>query len=276
MNRDPLPARGSAPAATDQSQWARRDGGGSEPDRPGAMLDTPSAGGGGNGGGTGPGSPPPGVAPVSGPPTWLEGVYTPTADEGAPGRGDGNGSPPGAGAGPGSGAGPRRYNRGTLQWGVGGTTGGAPLSLRGLSLQASVDVLPAMEVTTPVAPKVRRFVPFVGNKDQGAQHAWQRDVGQKDGAPQAAPSPESPLMSGEETTDPVPCGSAVVRSPSDAAWDSKGATVYYRRAVINLCDSEGDLQPREMKMPIAINSPAGDGMGALGAVVRYKIQPGRG
>ena len=42
-------------------------------------------------------------------------------------------------------------------------------------------------------------------------------------------------MSGEETTDPVPCGSAVVRTPSDAAWDWKGATVYYRRAIINFC-----------------------------------------
>ena len=63
-------------------------------------------------------------------------------------------------------------------------------------------------------------------------------------------------MSGEETTDPVLCGSAVVRTPSDAAWDSKGATVYYKRAVINFCDSEGHLKPCDVKMPIAINSPA--------------------
>ena len=107
----------------------------------------------------------------------------------------------------------------------------APLSLRALSLQASVDVLPAMEVTTPVAPRVRRFVPFVGNKDQGEKDAGQKDVGQKDGAPQAAPSREFPPMSGEETMDPVRCGSAVVRTPSDAAWDSKGATMYYWRAI---------------------------------------------
>ena len=94
-----------------------------------------------------------------------------------------------------------------------------------------------MDVTTPVAPRVRRFVPFVGNKDQGEKDAGYKDVGQKDGAPQPAPSQEFPLMLGEETTDPVPCGSAVVRTPSDVAWDSKGATVYYRRAVINFSDT---------------------------------------
>ena len=61
---------------------------------------------------------------MSGPPTWLEGVYTPTAHEGAPGRGDGTGSPPGAGACPGSGTGPhaivggRRYSRGRSRRGT--------------------------------------------------------------------------------------------------------------------------------------------------------------
>ena len=107
-----------------------------------------------------------------------------------------------------------------------------------------------MDVTIPVAPRVRRFVPFVGNKHEGDNDAGQKDVGQKDAAPQAAPSREFPLMSGEETTDLVPCGSTVVRTPSDAAWDSKGATVYYRRAVINFCDGEGHLKPRDVKMPI--------------------------
>ena len=130
-----------------------------------------------------------------------------------------------------------------------------------------------MDVTTPVALKVRRFVPFVGSKDQGDKDTGQKDVGQKDGAPQAAPSREFPLMSGEETTDPVPCGSGVVRTPSDAAWDSKGATVYYRRAVIKLCDSEGHLKPRDVKMPIAVNSLAWDGTGTLGAVVRCTTEP---
>ena len=114
-------------------------------------------------------------------------------------------------------------------------------------------VLPAMNVITPVAPRVRRFVPFVGSKDEGDKEVGQKDVVQKDGAPQAAPSREFPLMSGEETTDPVPCGSAVVRTPLDAAWDSKGATVYYRRAVINFCDSDGHLKPRDVKMPISVN-----------------------
>ena len=61
---------------------------------------------------------------MSGPPTWLEGVYTPTAHEGAPGRGDGTGSPPGAGACPGSGTGPHaivggwRYSRGRSRRGT--------------------------------------------------------------------------------------------------------------------------------------------------------------
>ena len=59
----------------------------------------------------------------------------------------------------------------------------APVSLRALSLQASLNVLPAMDVTIPVAPKVRRFLPFVGNKDEGNKDAGQKDAGQKDGAP---------------------------------------------------------------------------------------------
>ena len=64
-------------------------------------------------------------------------------------------------------------------------------------------------------------------------------------------------MSGEETTDPLPCGSAVARTPSDAAWDSKGATVYYRTGVIHsFCDREGHLKLRDVKMRIAVNSRA--------------------
>ena len=65
-------------------------------------------------------------------------------------------------------------------------------------------------------------------------------------------------MSGEETTDPVPCGSALVRTPSDAAWDSKGATLYYGRAVTKFRDSEVHLISRDMKMPIAVKSRAWD------------------
>ena len=80
-------------------------------------------------------------------------------------------------------------------------------------------------------------------------------------------------MSGQETTDPVPCGSALVRTPFDAAWDSKGATVYYKRAVVNFRGSEGHLKPRDVKMPIAVNSCALDGTGTLGAVVRCTTQP---
>ena len=36
--------------------------------------------------------------------------------------------------------------------------------------------------------------------------------------------------------------------------DSKGATVYYKGAVINFCDNEGHLKPRHVKMPIAVRS----------------------
>ena len=63
-------------------------------------------------------------------------------------------------------------------------------------------------------------------------------------------------MSPEETTDLVPCASAVVWTTSDAAWDWKGATVYYTKAVINFCDSEGHLKPCDVKIPMAINSAA--------------------
>ena len=136
-----------------------------------------------------------------------------------------------------------------------------------------MDVLPAMDGTTLVAPRVHCFVPFVENKDQGEKDAGQKDVGQKDGAPHPGPSREFALMSGEETTDPVPCGSAVVRTPSDAAWDSKGATVSYVRAFINFSDSEGHLKPRDVEMPIAINTPAEDGTSTVGAVVRCTTRP---
>ena len=44
-----------------------------------------------------------------------------------------------------------------------------------------------MGVITPVAPSVRRSVPFVSNKDEGDKDAGHKDVGQKDGAPQAPP-----------------------------------------------------------------------------------------
>ena len=98
-----------------------------------------------------------------------------------------------------------------------------------------------MDVTTPVAPRARRFIPFVSNKDEGDKDAGLKDGGRRMGRP---PSREFPLMSGEETTDPVPCGSVVVPTPSDAAWDSKGVAMYYSRAVVNFCDSVGCSQGR--------------------------------
>ena len=133
-----------------------------------------------------------------------------------------------------------------------------------------------MDVTTVVARRVRRFVPFVSNKDEGFKDTGQKHVGQKDGAPQAALLREVPLMSGEETTDPVPCGSAVVRTPSDAVSESKGATVYYKSAVLTFCDSEGHLKPRDVKLPIDVNSSAWHGTATLEAVVRCTTQPRRG
>ena len=51
--------------------------------------------------------PPPETTPGTGPHTRQEGVYTPTAHAGAPGRGDGPGSPPGEGTSPGGGRGRR-------------------------------------------------------------------------------------------------------------------------------------------------------------------------
>ena len=74
----------------------------------------------------------------------------------------------------------------------------------------------------------------------------------------------------------MPCGNAVVRAPSDATWDSKGVAMYHRTAVINLCDGESDLRPRDVKMPIAVNSPSWDGTSTLGAVVRRTTPVRRG
>ena len=71
-----------------------------------------------------PATPPPWEAPGSGPPARQEGVYTPTAHEGAPGRGDGPGSPPGEGTSPGGGKGPHaevgewQYGRGHSRHGT--------------------------------------------------------------------------------------------------------------------------------------------------------------
>ena len=68
-----------------------------------------------------PAPPPPGEAPGTGSPSRPECVYTSTAHEGAPARGDGPGSSLGEGCSPGSGEGPHtavggwqynRYNRG--------------------------------------------------------------------------------------------------------------------------------------------------------------------
>ena len=72
------------------------------------------------------GCPPPplGEASRSGPPSRQEGVYTPTAHEGAPVRGDGHGSSPEEGRSPGSGKGPRagvwgwRFDRGLSRRGI--------------------------------------------------------------------------------------------------------------------------------------------------------------
>ena len=167
----PLSARGGLPAATNQGQRARQGGkGGDGPDRSGALLDTPGADGGGDGRGTSPGDSPPGVAPVSGPPTWLEGVYTPTAHEGAPGRGGGTGSPPGAGACPGSGTRPHaimggwRYSRGAaaaaprllLAPGVTRTVAGAPPP----PAPRPPPVPPPPAIGSAAASRGRRRLPF--------------------------------------------------------------------------------------------------------------------
>ena len=125
-----------------------------------------------------------------------------------------------------------------------------------------------MDVTTPVAPRVCHFGPFVGKTDLGQKNLGRKDVVHKDGAPRPAPSLHFPPVSGKETTDPVPCASTVVQTPSDAAWHSKRATVCNRRAVMKSCDNEGHLKPCDVKMPIAINNLAWHGAGTLGAVVQ--------
>ena len=112
-------------------------GGGCMTPSPGFPPGAPGASGGGNSGGTSPGAPPLGEAPGTGPPTRLEGVYTPTAHEGAPARGDGPGSSLGEGCSPGNGEGLHtavggwRYYRGHSRRGAAahsptGWTGGNP------------------------------------------------------------------------------------------------------------------------------------------------------
>ena len=66
---------------------------------------------------------------------------------------------------------------------------------------------------------------------------------------------------------------AVGGTPLNAAWDPKGSTVYYKRAVITFCDREGHPKPCYVNMHIAINSRAWDGTKTLGAVVRCPTQP---
>ena len=112
------PARGGLPWVAVRDSGDDPRGVDSATPSPGLLPDAPGANGGGNSGGTSPGAPPPGEAPGTGPPSRPEGVYTPTAHEGAPARGDGPGSSLGEGCGPGSGEGPHaavagwRYSRG--------------------------------------------------------------------------------------------------------------------------------------------------------------------
>ena len=136
-----------------------------------------------------PAIPPLGVAPMSGPPTWLEGVYTPTSHEGAPGRGDGTGSPPGAGASPGSGAGPHataggwRYNRGRSRRG----TAAPPSAGR----RRDGDRGPPPPTAPPPATR--------GNKNQETRRATRAAYpGGKGGGGRVPPSPppEPPAPSG--------------------------------------------------------------------------------
>ena len=49
--------------------------------------------------------------------------------------------------------------------------------------------------------------------------------------------------------------------------------MYYGRVFTNLCDGEGHLKPRDVKVPIAVNSSAWDRSGTLGAVVRCTTKP---
>ena len=92
-NGKPTPADAGA-----QVRKSTRPGAPSRP--PGTLRAAPRAGYGGGGGGPSTGGLPLGVGSGSGPSMRQEGVYTPTAQEGAPGRGDGLESHPGGGNSP--------------------------------------------------------------------------------------------------------------------------------------------------------------------------------
>ena len=117
----PLPACSGPPATTDQGLGASLRGrGGDAPDHPGALLDTPGAGGGGKGGGTSPGDPPPPLGwPHFPDPRPGGGVSIRPQTTRAP-RVEAMALGPLRRRGP-----ARAVARGpTLQWGVGGTTRG--------------------------------------------------------------------------------------------------------------------------------------------------------
>ena len=127
-----LNARGGSPAATDQSQLPRPDGGGSGRNRPGALLDTPGGGGGWDGGGTGPGT------PLLERPQWRD----PRRGWRVSIRPQPTRAPEGKATtlGPLRGRGPAWavVPRPKLQWGIGGTTGGAAAAALRLTLAPRV------------------------------------------------------------------------------------------------------------------------------------------
>ena len=77
--------RGGLPVMADEGLGDELRGGRRTTTPPGALPGTPVTGNGGYGSGSSPGDPPLGTAPGIGPPARQEGVYTPTAHEGAPG-----------------------------------------------------------------------------------------------------------------------------------------------------------------------------------------------
>ena len=82
---DPLPTCDDLPTVADMGLGGKLRGRGDTTTLPGTLPVTPGAGDGGYGSGSSFGNPPPEVTPGTGPTARQEGVYTPTAQAGAPG-----------------------------------------------------------------------------------------------------------------------------------------------------------------------------------------------
>ena len=151
------PGGDGMPTETDADAQAKGGEGAGSPGRPPATLPVaPGAGYVGLGGGLSTGGLPPGMGSGAGPSMWQEGVYTPTAHEGAPQRGDGPGPLSMADSRPGGG---RGLHSGVGRWRDGARSSrcGVAAVPRGGRSQGSVRGLPPP--------------PQVGGRERGQQGA---------------------------------------------------------------------------------------------------------